>query len=426
LILVCTTAWGCVEGTVTGAGMEDPDAGGEVDAGTIAASPDAGAPPVGSDAGSIDPPAPDAAPADAGADAGEACILAPTLDLETMHAAYVASYAGDMESQARSGDSYDYYAMSYHLHGMLSAIEATGDTVELARVASLIDTALGTAVDHDGDGYREWEPYDDRGNGIQLGTWQMESAVMRAAALVRTTPAFRELHDDAATRWIAFVHDDVVERWYVDVYDHEIPYVEWSGGSRWWSDKATHFLTIMVFLYQATGDTFYREVAVRGAEAFRRGLHEAGTAWSWSDDAALLGVSGNEAGVPDTSHANREPMWMVFSYEAGIVFTRDDVERMAATLTDVIWNGSLDDPRYTNYIDGSNLPYRGVEAWANGIVYHGWALVGRYSEDAQRALEHTLGAIEAGVRNPSLTRNGSSYGRVALSGHLLRNTAACR
>jgi hypothetical protein len=124
-------------------------------------------------------------------------------------------------------------------------------------------------------------------------------------------------------------------------------------------------------------------------------------------------------GSTDTSHANREPMWVVFAYEAGIGFSLSDVDRMANTLTDNIWNGSTSEPKFTNYMDGSNGDYGTRSAWGNGNIYSGWVLTGKYSAKAQTAGVATLDAIRAGVSIPA--SNYTMYGKIALSGHRLRN-----
>ncbi len=56
---------------------------------------------------------------------------------------------------------------------------------------------------------------------------------------------------------------------------------------------------------------------------------------------------------------------------------------------------------------------------AEKSIYAGWALLGAYSSKAQQVLNSTLKAIDEGQ---TIGQNGSSYGYVALSGHLLRNS----
>ena len=56
----------------------------------------------------------------------------------------------------------------------------------------------------------------------------------------------------------------------------------------------------------------------------------------------------------DTAHANRFPWALIDLYRAGIVFSKDDVLGLADLLNEVIWNQSLSNPMFKNFIDGSN------------------------------------------------------------------------
>ena len=111
-------------------------------------------------------------------------------------------------------------------------------------------------------------------------------------------------------------------------------------------------------------------------------------------------------------------------YEAGIEFGLPDVKAVAATLTNLIWNQSESNPMFSNYIDGGNLMYLSAKPWENGILIHGWDMLGRYSDAAQRVLATSYQAMKVNaVLNPSLAHNFTSYGRVLLSGTLARNIA---
>ena len=100
------------------------------------------------------------------------------------------------------------------------------------------------------------------------------------------------------------------------------------------------------------------------------------------------------------------------------------MQLLAATFTKVIWNQDYANPMFSNYIDGSNLGYRTVPAWANGVVFHGWDMVGKYSAQAQRVLAICDQALVAGTpQNLSLSSNTSLYGKLELSGALAWNCA---
>jgi hypothetical protein len=114
--------------------------------------------------------------------------------------------------------------------------------------------------------------------------------------------------------------------------------------------------------------------------------------------------------------------------EAGIEVAAPDIEKMARTLLDVIWNQSETDPMFSNYICGSNQPYRTYnEAWRNGVIYQGWAMLGRHSNEVQRMLAITDQLIRTHdpsgpPHNVSLLYNDTVYSRVELSAILALNT----
>jgi hypothetical protein len=355
---------------------------------------------------------------------GPATYAACPADLVSKHNQYYQQYESEIFNEARSGDATVYYYTSLYLHGILSGLDCTRDEARLQKLIQIIDIMIATAQDFNGDGYKEWAPIDDRGWPQQLSSWQAEAGIARAAAYIMNDATFKSKYGVAAQRWIDFIYQDVIKRWYFDVYDQKIPYVEWGGG-KLWSDKDSHFLTIMVHLYKATGNAFYRDIAVRGANFFKAKLQVNGTGWVW-DNGGWLGLDGNTNGAPDTSHANREPMWMVASYEAGIVFTRDDVNRMANTLNDIIWNKSTTNPMFTNYINGGNTVYRNSNLpWENGVIYCGWVMLGRYSSTSNTISRLIFDAEAAGVSNttnPSLRYYHGGDARISLSGHLIRNS----
>jgi hypothetical protein len=245
-----------------------------------------------------------------------------------------------------------------------------------------------------------------------------------------SSPTFRVKYGSAANRYVNFVNDSIVQYWHIDVYGTKIPSLAkdlggW-GTDLTWSGKTGLLGEIATSLYVATKSAptartpIYLDVATRVAAGFKRRLQPNRTGWIW--DVGLHTESGNYAKLPDTAHAS-EAMLMILAYEAGIVFSLGDVQRMANTLSDIIWNGSISNPMFSNYIDGSNLQYRTrTQPGENGLVYSAWALTGKYSVNVQTAISSLLQAIIAGKQNPSIAYNATSYGKVALSGHLLRNS----
>lgn len=350
---------------------------------------------------------------------------------------YLSADSKEIQEESQSGLSSTYYFTSYYLNGMLSAAEGTGSERLLKRSMRVIDAMISNAEDFEDHGrtYKAWRPFSISPDSAVPRpnlhfTFQAVVPIARAAAIIETRPTWRAKYGGDARRYAAFADEAVIRYWYHAQLKDQIP---WADPDQFpiWNDNGSNLGLTAAFLYQATGDPLDRDIARRIGAAFQAKLAPAGDGWIWengtipigSDTDGTPGSVGNQAGVPDTSHANREAFLMMSLYEAGIMFTRADLERMAATLAGAVWNRSVDEPSFSNYIDGSDAPYRVYkEPGLNGSVYHGWALMGGYSPEAQRVLMDLLAAVLRGKRNPSIERNVSSYGgRISLCGHLLRN-----
>jgi hypothetical protein len=248
-----------------------------------------------------------------------------------------------------------------------------------------------------------------------------------------THPAFRSRYSSKAQSYVNFVDDSIFQYWMEDFYGGRIAWIGEDpriAKSARWNDKASHLAMMGVWLWRATGNRYYRDYAVRVGQAFQRELRPNGPGWIWDRGTIPLGSDtndepgsvGNLAGVPDTAHANREPMMMIMLYENGLVFSRDDCRRMTRTVTDILWKGDLSNPLYANYLDGSNRPYRTRrEPSSNGLVYLGWVFTGRFSVNAQKGFSSLVRGYENGIHNASISANAASWALVSLTGHLLRN-----
>jgi len=57
----------------------------------------------------------------------------------------------------------------------------------------------------------------------------------------------------------------------------------------------------------------------------------------------------------DISHANLDIGFIIDVYEAGIVFTHEDLRKFANTFLKLMWNGSLENPEIGSYINSSKI-----------------------------------------------------------------------
>ena len=354
--------------------------------------------------------------------------------------AHLARYHRDISDEIATGDVKNYYFTSYYLHGMAGAAEATGDLEVMDELLGFSEALMAQArpLVRNGRSYPEWGPWDEKGNPQQLYAFQAAGALARTAAIIALRPEFKARYGVQGARIAAFVDRSTFRFWFDKkdgVYQDpksafpggQIPWLPEALGG-WgsyplWNDKCSHLGMIATWMYQATRNPVYRDVAIRVAKGFRAHVTAQDGTWIWDKGAIGAGPEADRANrSPDTSHANREAMMVVGMYEAGIVFTLADVKAIGATLTRVIWNRSEAEPMFTNYIDGDNGRFKETGPWQNGNIYHGWAMVGRYSPEAQRVLAISYNAIQTrSTLNPSLAMNASGYGRIQLSGTLLRN-----
>ncbi len=343
----------------------------------------------------------------------------------------------EIEKESQTGDSGVYYFTSYYLHGMLSAVEATESEWLLKKTLRYMDTMMRKAqtIDYKGRAYKAWgpfviSPHSDIPKPNVHYTLQATVPFARAAAIIRANSDWRSAYGDRAHRYIEFADSAVIQYWYLTQYNRKTPWLD-TEHVPIWNDNATNMGLVATYLYAATGNDLYKEVALSVGQAFQAKLSPWNRGWIWeshtipigSDTDNTPGSVGNQAGVPDTSHTNREPFLIISLHEASLMYQREDIERMAYSFIDNIWNQSYDDPSFANYLNGSNKPYRVYkEPGLNGPIYHGWAFVGGYSPEAQRILIATLKAIARGKKNPALVRNATSYGgKVGLAGQILRN-----
>jgi len=361
--------------------------------------------------------------------------------------ASLAANAAAIEAEVLTGDPSTYYYTSYYLHGMAAAAEATGDTQVMDALVGYITQMISLAkpLVRNGVTYQQWVPLDVNGNPQQLDCFQVESAFARTAAVIAGNPVFLARYGTNLTQIVNFVDQSVFKYWFdkqTGIYAN--PGSAWLGGyvpwlptnlGGWgeasdvvlWNDKTSHFGTMAAYLYQVTRNPLYLEYATRVAKAFKTHVTLVNGGWIWDYGTYPTATySDNLDGTPDTSHANREPMMVAAMYEAGIYFQLADLQAIAATFSNVIWNQSQSSPMFCNYIDGGNAAYGVFGPWHNGNIYHGWNVLGKYSPKAMLALavaDQIIQSPGGGSVNASMPTNTTSYGLIEMAGTQALNIA---
>jgi hypothetical protein len=331
------------------------------------------------------------------------------LDHKSIHDQAVAEEEGYYEYVSRAGDPNIYYYFGVDLNGMLSAVEGNGDEILLQKVIQYVDNMIN-ANGNNGAGWIK----------DTVGGWRGATPIARAAAIIMRDPVWRAKYGRTAREYIDFIYTSIIYSWY-EGNGYSIPCIHpYSNSGEFcfgWHDSYSNLGMLATNLFQAEDPgpsrDLYLDIATKIAKAFRLHLELNGTGWIFDNDGSWSVDYRNEEGVPDTSHANQEPRMMMFMHEAGIEFSREEIVLWANTLTDIIWNGSLETPLFANYINGSNKPYAGGGEWSNGHIVNGWAFLGGYSSRAQEVLAYRLKADVEG--------RGNWDERVILSGHLIRN-----
>jgi hypothetical protein len=315
-----------------------------------------------------------------------------------------------------TGQSWPYYHLQIPLDGLVAMFEATGrqDYFELA--LNVCENMVAAAdQDRDGDGHPEWDgirdgvPPSDGNPDVMLYDVQASVAIARMARVILTTPRLEQHYGDRGRALADFVGEHIADKW---LYTrNQLVYLRLLQN---WSDRCSMMVRILVDLYAITGDADRRAVAEELAQQF------VDTVLVYNDDCDCY----TWPTVPawDTEHTCREAAFIDVCAEMGIVFTDADLYRVGNTLVNRIWDGSLDDPRCTNYHTGYNGPFRDSGPWYWGRVYNGWIRAGRVHPGAQQVGEALLAATAIyPPPNPTVEHSRGSEAVMAFCGHLARN-----
>lgn len=164
-----------------------------------------------------------------------------------------------------------------------------------------------------------------------------------------------------ADAYLTFIEDDVVPKWmdYINVVSggKSIMAFDDSGDYRWFPGRTfphNQYLIVgqcLLYLGDVTGDSDYTDIAQSLYENFpdylkTNTVDSDALEWvywdavsPWDDGFWYQAPSGE-----DISHGALDVSAVKTAYRYGVVFDVDDMEGLAATVTDVMWNGSLTTP----------------------------------------------------------------------------------
>jgi len=328
------------------------------------------------------------------------------------------------DALASKGDGHSGYYMQYVLDGTLCMYEATSDEDYLKQALSWAEAMVSKAEVIDALGTRNWRgkevsSHAESPHSSMLEDLQGSTELARAARIVLKEPGLKKKYGKRAEALKRFVKEDILRKhldgrkslkWFIsdaDEYGEAL------------NDKTALLLSILSDIHLIDGEG--EELLEKLAKSFHRRLqpYRGGLIWDKG-----LGWEGHSSA--DTSHANRFPSAAIDLHRAGVVFTQDDLKGLSALLVNVIWNGSSQDPRFTNFIDGTNGPFRKRGPWANGRIDSGWVALGEFDPKVQALGEAVLDSILMKKRNPSLDYMNTPYGILGLSGHLAKNARSMK
>ncbi|MGQ9731141.1 MAG: hypothetical protein ACUVX8_07680 [Candidatus Zipacnadales bacterium] len=107
----------------------------------------------------------------------------------------------------------------------------------------------------------------------------------------------------------------------------------------------------------------YRKRATEMALYFKQNLREQNGAYVWNYWDPLPHEEGIIPYVEDASHATIDISFVIEAAARGIVFTSQDIQRFAATYSELMWNGSLENPRFGPRVNTNNGDARPWWEW---------------------------------------------------------------
>ncbi len=307
---------------------------------------------------------------------------------------------------------------NYSLGQFLRAYQAWHDTAWLDWGVKYYDHLVGE-MQTGPDGYKGWiGPYMyDRSvwQDSHVGDAILAAGMLDFAETVLRDPALKARYGDAARRYVTVARRDVLEKWdrrgslrYDGPY---AAYVTWDQfaepGNRGWRvrkevtragmshpfNKQNDMALVALRLYRITGEKPYRDLAEKIFARMRSRFHLLRNHWIWNywepfgfwDLDLAKGAPVHWVGVhPYRNYQAREVEQIVEAYHTGIVFSRQDLERIIRTNLEVMWNGDRAHPQFVNsdndYPGGAEKRARLKPPEGEGLAGTLWTALVPFSE----------------------------------------------
>ncbi|MCZ7644718.1 MAG: hypothetical protein M5U26_05435 [Planctomycetota bacterium] len=314
------------------------------------------------------------------------------------------------------------------LEPLLDAYAYSRETVFLDRFVATMEQALKERYVHPTEpetwsGWFHYKTQDHSYMVIHAGIAHYKPA-LTFALLVRADPALNDKYGAKAEAWFKEIHETDIRAWdrrgcwkdfgekggwYVkitqkpDAATHQlVPEDDRLAGTSYAYNKAHRMIEGLVLAYRLTGDAWYKERIEKCERYFRSKwrVDEKHAEWNYRD---RTGVWDYNEGIEDEAHA-KFGEWVhpkggyfatdvdaaVACYDAGLAFTRADMEKLIQSNLEFMWDGNEKKPEFSN-INGKVNPQ-------GKMTGHGslWTALARFSEKTRTLWRAELDAMRPG------------------------------
>jgi hypothetical protein len=320
------------------------------------------------------------------------------------------------------GESFCWHA-AVGLRAFVSGYQASGDTAWLDWGVKYYDFLIAK-METGPDGYKGWiGPYiydQTVWCDVHVGDAILLDGLLAFSEMVLKDGTLAAKYGEAARRYVAVAESDVIEKWDArGTWYEDGPfggYISWNrycrpGDLKNWAlrndiiksnlslpfNKQEDMGAVAMKLYRITGLRKYRDKAEKifALKKSRFQYFDDHYVWNYweplapSDVDEPAGKTLHWIGVhPYRNYQSGEVAKIVEAYDTGIVFDRQDIERILNTNLKAMWNGDRLDPKFRN--SNSTLPWPPGAAPENNTAGALWTALLPFSQTVRDLYEAQL------------------------------------
>jgi hypothetical protein len=353
--------------------------------------------------------------------------------MDNLKAVYDAEYMvnqASLDAMAASNDGETYYTFQYILAATLGMYQATLDVTYLERALTWAETMIAHATIVDYFNRLNWSGtyasvHAPVPIAYQLEDYQGSTELARLGAIIKVDAGLNAVYGARADVVLLFVKNNIVEKWLTDYNSLAWVNTQIADYGHLLNDKVVLLMSILSNL-KIAGDNSYNVLLTNCANSLAARFQAyTGDSIVWDLGLFWNAPSPSDALTIDTSHGNRYPAAIMDCIAAGIIFDASYILGLSNLLKNIIWDGVILSPQFTNFVDGTNAIFPADSGdrppWGNGLIYSGWVRLGEGNADVRAISNYILKAIMKGTSNPSLDYMNNVYGKMSLAGHMAKN-----